>query len=41
MAEGNSIVTEEAKKVYRKKGEVVSRNVGGETILVPVMGTLK
>jgi hypothetical protein len=28
------------KIIYRVKGEVVSRNVGGETILVPVMGTL-
>jgi hypothetical protein len=28
------------KNIYRVKGEVVSRNVGGETILVPVLGTL-
>jgi hypothetical protein len=28
------------KNIYRIKGEVVARNVGGETILVPVLGTL-
>lgn len=28
------------KKIYRRKGEIVSRKIAGETILVPVKGKL-
>jgi hypothetical protein len=32
--------SEEMRKVYRKKGELVCRDIAGETFLIPVMGDL-